>query len=154
MKIIKAKYGQQILVDDEDFDKLSKDKWYISGDGYAVTSLTATHKAFMHRDLIPTQTNNSMVVHHKDGNKLNNQKDNICVVSKSTNVHKTLLPTRSASGYYGVFPSQGGKFIARLKAEGHRYYLGTFACAKQAALAINKKAKELFGEHARLNQVD
>lgn len=58
---------------------------------------------------------------------------------------------KSSSGFKGVY-KQGNGYESVIKCSGVKYYLGYFHCPEEAAKAYNDKARELFGERARLNQ--
>jgi hypothetical protein len=58
----------------------------------------------------------------------------------------------TSSAYYGVsFWKNEKKWAAAVAKDGKRYYLGLFTDEKEAALAYNKKATELYGDFANLN---
>ena len=68
------------MVDDEDYDRLVKYRWGFS-DGYAVRD----HKRIaMHREIM--QCPKGLVVDHIDGNRMNNQKYNLRIMTQSENM--------------------------------------------------------------------
>ena len=77
------------MVDDQDYELLSKYKWYEAKGrytSYANTSVIIDGKRktlSMHRMLL--QPESYLVVDHKDGNGLNNQRDNIWICTLSQN---------------------------------------------------------------------
>ena len=57
--------------------------------------------------------------------------------------------------YKGVYWDQSNKkYKTFITSEGKDYWIGRFKSEKEAALAYNKKAVELFGKFAKLNKVD
>ncbi|KAI3986910.1 hypothetical protein MKX01_014611 [Papaver californicum] len=62
-------------------------------------------------------------------------------------------PENSLSNYRGVRQRTWGKWVAEIREpnRGNRLWLGTFATAKEAAIAYNDAAKAMYGENARLN---
>lgn len=74
MKEILCTRGLAIYVDDEDYDRLSKHEWTtrICGHTYYAKN---NYLGAIHRIIMKTPT--GLVVHHKDGDGLNNQKDNL-----------------------------------------------------------------------------
>lgn len=90
MKKIKLSQGKYTLVDDEDFDELSKHKWSAKNNGggrfyaYRKENGRATDKTiYMHRFI--TNAPKCMEVDHIDGDGLNNQRKNLRVCTKSKN---------------------------------------------------------------------
>lgn len=78
------------MVDKEGYELCKKYKWRISKKGYA----KATEIGMMHRYI--TSCPPDKEVHHIDFKKLNNQKNNLQVVTRSEHVeiHKKLDPKR------------------------------------------------------------
>jgi IMP cyclohydrolase len=65
---------------------------------------------------------------------------------------RTRKSKNSKSQYFGViYHSQLNKWQARIKKDHKSYYLGVYVEEKDAAIAYNKKATELYGEKANLN---
>jgi|ETNvirnome_6_100_1030635.scaffolds.fasta_scaffold02407_3 hypothetical protein len=61
---------------------------------------------------------------------------------------------KTSSQYRGVTWHKGGKkWQAATRHDGKNIYLGHFTCEKEAARAYNKKAIELRGEYALLNEI-
>jgi hypothetical protein len=59
------------------------------------------------------------------------------------------------SKYKGVsFKKKLGKWIAQISKDGQKYHIGCFVQQKDAAIAYNNKAEELFGIYAYLNKVE
>ena len=94
-KEIKLTKGMVALVDDEDYDRVLKFKWYAKysknyGFQYAVRTnyegKKQNGKLFMHKFI--TNCPENKVVHHIDGNGFNNQKSNLMVLTPSE--HKKL----------------------------------------------------------------
>lgn len=83
----------------------------------------------------------------KDDNKLKNLRE-----GTSAQNHYNQKP-RSKSGYKGII-KRGKKWTARINKKGYKTFcLGDFTTLKEAVIAYNEKAKELFGEFAYLNNV-
>ncbi len=157
MKKIPLTRGKFALVDDEDFEWLSEFKWYCSSctqSGvtrfYAARNMKIYGKPrtrSMHRIMIGVP---NLQVDHKDGNGLNNQRENLRLCTQSQNLANQV--NHKHGGFKGVhFMKSFNKWHAYINKERRRFNLGYFDYAVDAAISYNEKAKELFGEFANLN---
>lgn len=146
--------GQVALIDDEDFELVSKYVWYAQnckGIWYARTNISSNNKKrssiLMHRLIITTQ----QLVDHKNGNGLDNRRENLRVCTKAQNKmnQKNKLPNAS-SKYKGV-SKQKNFWKARITVDGQETYLGHFSSEVEAAKEYDRVAKKCFGEFASLN---
>lgn len=98
-----------------------------------------------------------MCVDHINRNTLDNRKVNLRICTGSENGRNSKSKTGSTSRYKGVHVKARTKYskiwIARIGHDGNQIYLGSFTKEEDAAIAYNKKAKELFGEYALLNVI-
>ena len=102
-----------------------------------------------HNDFMPKQ------IDHIDGNPLNNRIENLRVATQSENQQNTKIRSNNTTGYKGVyFHKLTGKYAAQARLNGKCIHIGLFTCPKEAAIAYNKAAKELFGEFARCNAIE
>lgn len=149
MKEIKLSKGYAALVDDEDFEYLNQWKWYVYIDRsykYAIRRDRNTGKRIkMHRIILNAPDN--MLVDHIDHNGLNNQKTNIRLCTNSQNQWNM---KGRRNGFKGVSIDKY-RFRSSIKYQGKTIHLGNFKTEIEAAIAYDKKAKELFGEFAYLN---
>lgn len=150
-RINKGKYFA--MVDDEDYDQLSKYKWHVSRDHnthYAKSKTGKTH-ILMHR-LILGLTDRKIEIDHIDHNGLNCQKANMRTCNTLQNQYNRR--PYSISGYKGVREKvKNGRvrWEGHIQVEGKSYHLGNFYCPDLAAWAYDFVAMELFGEFAYLN---
>lgn len=103
MKVIKTFSGEEIFVDDEDFEYLSQFKWQVSKTNptnkYALRHAVKNGKKtkfYLHREIMNFPNG---LVDHIDRNGLNCQKTNLRVVNKSQNA--------ANSKNYGAIPFKG-----------------------------------------------
>lgn len=156
MQKIRLSRGKFALVDDEDFEWLSKWKWYAapqSGKWKAQSSQWSKEKkkqitVLMHRLLMKPKDLEE--VDHRDRNPLNNQKENLRVCTGTEN--KRNIPKRkdNTTGFRGVY-RQNGKWSAKINHNWKAHFLGYFPTKQAAALAYNKAATVFHGEFAQLN---
>lgn len=156
MKYIELTQGKRTIVDDEDFEWLSQWKWHLSYYGYANRRQhlhsSRKHQKFnmikMHRLIIDAP--NGLEVDHINGDKLDNRRANLRVVTHAQNMCNSRVSSRT--GYKGVSKcSNCNRYTAQVAKDHRHYYLGIYDTPEKAAIAYDKKAKELHGEYARLN---
>lgn len=157
MKRIKLTQGKYAIVDDEDFERLNYYNWSLGKTGntkkeYAKISIKRkTIK--MHRLIMNTPQ--GMDTDHINGNGLDNRKSNLRICTQSQNEANKGLQKNNTSGFKGVqWNKQYKKWSAKINKNKKSFYVGYFTDKKEAAKAYNTKAKELFGEFARLNVFD
>lgn len=157
MKTIELSGGLLAIVDDQDFERVSKYHWCADRQRHTTYALGFDHidgkrkRIMMHRFIIGPPAGTK--VDHLDGNGLNNIRDNLRLASNSQNCWNSVKPRSGVtSKYKGVSRSRGGYQVA-IKFKGTKYHLGRFRNEDEAGLAYNIKAKELFGEFAKLNDL-
>lgn len=159
MKEIKLRNSNKsVLVDDEDFEELSKVKWYLHKKGYAISNAPGMKK--MHRYI--NKTPKGMLTDHIDRNKLNNQKANLRTCTNGENVRNGGKKSDGkGSKYRGVSivkynNKKNTYYIAQICFNGKRK-IRVFPFTPEgeilAAKAYNKLAREHFGEFACENVI-
>lgn len=147
--------GKTFIIDDEDLDLISQYKWhaYEHRNTYYVSTNVKTNGKWttVGMPTIIMKAKDRKQLDHKNGNGLDNRKENLRYCSSSQN-------SQNRHGGFGTSPFKGvhwhkpiGKWCSRIGYEGSRIILGYFASEEDAARAYDSKAKELFGEFANLN---
>lgn len=91
-------------------------------------------------------------IDHINGNTLDNRKSNLRVVTPQENQANSRKKSAASSKFKGVAWSKPcNKWRAYININRHQIHLGTFETELEAAMAYDKKAKELFGEYAYIN---
>lgn len=154
-RFIQLSSDKKSIVDVELFPYLSQFHWYFDG-RYAARTVWNREtkketKLYMHKDLVK-----GGLVDHINGNKLDNRLCNLRKVSSQQNHMNQLVQNKTKhSKYKGVsWDKSRNKWIAYCKKDGKMNNLGRFTEEKEAALAYNRKAVEIFGEFAKLNEVE
>jgi len=162
MKTIALASGRGVaLVDDDQFDRLTKFSWYLrpdSGNRYAQTTL------YCRVDNVPRKFTSSMhrfvvdcprgfEVDHINGDGLDNRASNLRLCSHGQNL-ANMRRNRGGSRYRGVsWHGASGKWRAQLSVDGRRMSLGVYDCEADAAIAYNAAALNRYGEFANLNKI-
>lgn len=157
MKEIQLKRGGTALVDDDDFEFLSKWAWTVDDDGYPTRYYKDEQKKLksvkMYRVIMKALP--GQLVDHEDHNVLNNQRYNLRIATYQTNgMNRVKQKKPSHSRYKGVtlhkrtqrWQSSIGIGASKSKV------IGTFDTELQAALAYDFYATHLYGQFACLNK--
>lgn len=160
MKIILLTQDKSTIIDDIDYELVSRYKWYWvkknrSKYGYAQRTIrTKTGKLHidLHRFLIDAKK--GQIVDHINGISLDNRRENLRFVTPKQNAQNSMRPVTNKSGYKGVSWHKGArKWRVTIKPNQKQINLGFYTDLKEAAKAYNKGARKYFGEFARLNTV-
>ena len=148
MAIIKTKKGEEIIVDDSDYEWLSKFKWCI-GDRYAMrTSYANGDKVtiLMHREIMNTPKGYN--TDHINGNKLDNRRCNLRICTHAENMKNRRTRLNVTTGVQGIHKREANKkkpFVACIQVNRRQIYLGYFATIKEAQQAYIAASIEHFG---------
>lgn len=146
--------GRFAIVDANDEYLVSNIKWqarYSKGNWYAIHSTTDGEET-MHTLILGNI--DGFEIDHVNQNGLDNRRTNLRHATKSQNRANVSLRKDNKSGYKGVSLLKSyGKWRAYIQKDKKLLHLGFFDTPQEAAIAYNKKAKELFGEFAWLNQI-
>lgn len=151
MMKIKLTQGKFALIDDLDYVSVSKHSWCYNA-GYAKCrwlSQSWTMQRFLLGNAPVGQT-----IDHINGDKLDNRRSNLRICTKGQNNCNTFLRKDNKSGYKGVSQiklKHSTKWLASIRDNGKKCYLGYFSTPSEAAMAYNRVARTLQGEYARLN---
>lgn len=134
------------IVDEEDFDKVSGYKWYLTR-GYACARIdgrmTSMHRFLLDPHPLPE-------VDHKDGDRLNNRRGNLRACDRKQN-SRNRTSSRGRSKFKGVRKDRG-QWRAQIKTNGKIIDLGFHATERLAARCYDAAAIKYFGDFARTNE--
>lgn len=155
--------GKFAIVDEDDFEEVSKYKWYyMKNAGYACanTFIGGKRKTLLMHRLI-NKTPYRMQTDHISGDKLDNRKSNLRGCNATENSMNKEKYSNNTSGMKGVclIIKMGGKYkywFSQITCNGDRA-AKTFPFTEQgkleATIWYNEQALKHFGEFAKLNEV-
>lgn len=159
MKYLPLSQGLSAIVDDEDYEELNKFKWYAKKhrntfyvyrnsmkiEGYPKRKTGIK----LHRVIMSAPK--ELQVDHKNGNGLDNRKENLRLCTNIQN-HQNRKATERTSKYKGVhWHKATNKWQVQIRVACKRKHLGVFEDEILAAKEYDKEASAHFGEFARLN---
>ena len=121
------------IIDTEDVERVKNIKWRLNHNGYVINNSNTS--IFLHRRIL----NVNEMVDHKNGNRLDNRKENLRITTQSTNQMNVK--------YSGVYP-HNDKWIAKIKLNQKQVHLGVFTYEEEAKYARWYAEQILFKEFA------
>jgi hypothetical protein len=147
------------LVDDEDFERISRFGWYAFKAGrnwYAARMIrirpgySGQRKLLMHNAIAKPPAGRKW--DHIDGDGLNNQKRNLRPATDAQNQANSRKRVDNKSGFKGVsWHRQHQKWYCSLQHSKKQHFIGLFIDPADAARAYDQAALRLKGAFARLN---
>lgn len=148
-KRIPLTQGLFAIVDDEDFDALSKHKWCATREGrYSIYAVHWDGERIVRMHNIIMPPSEGMVIDHRDGNGLHNCRSNLREATRSQNNWNVQVPPRSSTGVRGVYARQDGKYQARGCKYGKVTNLGNFSTIEEAKAVRMAWVEANYGEFA------
>lgn len=151
MKIIKLTQGFETIVDDDDYEVLSKYKWCAikdkRGSVYAVRgSRKLRRHIFLHRVILNNPS--AQQCDHKNGNTLDNRKENLraCTPRQNAFNRRKSNIVGLTSKYKGVSWNKKRKIWRAFIYNAGQVYLGSFNSEEDAYKAYCEAGLKLHGE--------
>lgn len=144
--------GLHTLVDLQDIGALGGYKWSVVDTGrgkYAVRNGGKRGCVYLHREIMKPP--DGMVVDHKNGDTLDNRRENLRVCTIQQNCHnnagRKIRPEPLPRGVY----RNRKAYVAQIREGGTTRYIGSFPTPELAARAFDEAALRSRGEFARTN---
>ena len=154
MKEIPLSQGKIAIVDDDDFEKLNKHKWYALTDGRGHTHYVIRNspRSSRHRNSIKMHRvimnpPKGKEIDHINGNALDNRKENLRIVTHRQNMQNQHIS--KTSKHPGVYWDKKNEiWSAQIRFGGKRRHLGRFADEGEAATTYRVACVVLTGVEA------
>lgn len=158
MRTLELSRGMKVIVDDEDYEKVSPYKWSFlafhnnSAKGYAHRRFKGEHgyvSMKMHRFILNVPK--GMEVDHINGDGLDNRRTNMRICTHAQNVKNASVRKDNTSGVKGVnWNKRQKKWVARINLN-KRIQLGSFDTFDDAKEAYNRAAEYYYKDFAKIN---
>ena len=142
----------RFIVSKDDFERIKQYKWYVRKDTNRVVTNINYKKVSLHRFLMQPE-NSKIHVDHINRDPTDNRRENLRLATNKQNSYNKVSYSKGISKYKGVsFSKSNNKWRAMIHYNYKSLHLGYYINEIDAAKAYNKKAQELFGEFAFLNE--
>lgn len=151
--ILRLKNGKSALIDEEDYNRVSKINWSISkARGHTKDYIRGYYngnRVYLHRFIMNFPV--GMSVDHINGNTFDNRKYNLRVCkNKENSKNRVVVQKNNTSGFVGVYGKENS-WRAWIKINGKGKHIGTFKTKHEAAMVRDNYAKKYHKEFATLN---
>lgn len=159
METIPLPYGYEALIDDEDFEELSRYRWYIF---LPSLSVVRAGRIQMSRQIMNAPPDK--LVDHRNGNRLDMQRANLRLCTDSQNQQNARKLKGATSKYKGVHFKHNKRVrnnimrswqatigLRDIFGRSFNKSLGYFFTEEAAAKAYDEAARSFFKKFARLN---
>lgn len=149
MKALLLANGQSALLDNDDYERLSRWSWRRNKDGYVVRR-DVRHNApatWMRLHRVVMGNPPGKFVDHINGDTLDNRRVNLRVCTSAENVRNN----RGRQPLKGIRSQSPMRFTAIISVNGRQRNIGTFDSEHTAALAYDLWAPFFYGDFARTN---
>lgn len=158
MAVLTDRKGRRFVVDDADVPLLAGKTWAVwhgKDKDYVRATVTdgAGKKAYVYLHDFLMNPPSGMTPDHANGDGLDNRRQNLRLATASQQAaNRGKRRTPASSRFKGVsWSKRDRRWQAHVACRGIRRNLGTFRDEREAAMAYDAAARELFGEFARTN---
>lgn len=142
--------NKEFKFDLEDYELVRQYYWRENQNGYCVNKRWKSKTTFLHRLIMNCP--DDMYVDHINGDRLDNRKQNLRIVTMSQNNMNQKQRENTSSGVTGVtWKNREQKWIAKIHIDGKEIYLGSYTNKEDAIKARREAENKYFGEYSYNN---
>jgi len=153
MKTIRTTNGYEVLIDDEDFERVSQHKWsaLVIKKKQTLYIRTNINKklVYLHRFILNAP--DGLTVDHRNHDTLDNRRENLRLCTRAQNNANKKTKRGKLKGVSFRADQPRKPFQSVIRSNGKLHHLGYYATEEEAARAYDAAAKKHFGEFAYLN---
>lgn len=142
------------LFDKQDYELIKNHCWRVNTSGY-ILSVRDDHTIMFHRLILgmyDSSEYDNLDVDHINGDKTDNRRKNLRIVTRSQNNMNRKLQSNNTSGVTGVsLNTKNNKWVAQIELHGKHIHLGEFDNFEDAVNARIKGEEKYFGEYSFRN---
>lgn len=156
-RVLPLTQGKQTLVDADVYESIKGRPWCAAwaGNAWYVKGRDDGRQVFLHRFIVGAKRGQH--VHHRNGDTLDNRRENLQVRGHSEHVreHKLNRATAAASGYRWVYwKKRKQRWCVQISTGGFTYNCAwEFTSAESAAALANRIARVIYGPGAYQNRL-
>lgn len=155
-KLLKITDDVYAKIDTRDYEKCRQYNWWLRrADKYTYPMTTIGRKSVgLHRVVLGLENApKTTYIDHINGDMLDNRRENLRVCTNAQNQWNVPKKSTSKQKYKGIRETKYGTYEVRIRHLGKRLYLGTYKTEIEAVDVYNRKARELHGEFAYINEI-
>lgn len=119
-----------------DYVRLYRDNWHRTQDGYCSRHTGKNTVELMHRVIMGLDVGEEGIVDHKNGDRLDNRRDNLRVVDTAAN-NQNKASEGGSSTYRGVaWKEEKEAWVAYAQVDGTQHHVGYYDSEEEAADAV------------------
>lgn len=142
------------IIDEEDFEKVSKHKWKMHGTEHVSTIDYSNNKKqiYLHRLIMDIHyEDKNIYVDHINGNTFDNRKHNLRIVTPKENGQNRKTHKNNKTGISGVMKRKDtGKYRVTITVDRKKINLGNFKDFEEACKIREEAEIKYYGEYRRL----
>lgn len=152
MKQINLTQGEVAIVDDDDYDRLSKYKWRLQKNHNCKYAMSGKYPQTLYMHHLILCAVPGKIIDHVDNNGLNNQKLNLRYCTHAQNMRNRSKYTISSSRYKGVsLVKSTHKWEASIRLDGKKLHLGQYESEEEASVVYDDASRKLHGQFSKTN---
>ena len=156
MKQVRIARNNFALVDDDEYEKIAKRKWYMHKTEKINYARCKMERGFQYMHRMVTKAKRGEYVDHINQNGLDNRKSNLRICTKSQNGCNRGKDKDNTSGYKGVTyitsrHKRRKRWRAQIVTNKKLICIGYYFTKKEAAIAYDNSAKKYHKEFAKTN---